>query len=172
MLHKRFEADTTELRVGVVVTSPTYNTQLESSKGFWSVPLHLHARPTPHPNIPVYLCFHKSFIHQIPEHAEWDMNGCQSHRMENLVTTMRREALKTHQQGFPLTHEQQSATCSGPASRNHPEFWKSLGNPGLSLSCLSQQVALFGCVRAEHRLSIWSAGACVAGSPSGETETT
>lgn len=84
MLYKRLEADTNELRVGVVVTFSTYNSLLESSKGFWSVPLHLHTHPTSK-YIPLYLCFEKSFIHWIPGHTDWDMNECQSYRMENRV---------------------------------------------------------------------------------------
>lgn len=79
-----------ELRVGVVNTSATYNSQLKSSKASWSVPLHLHACSTPDPNIHMHLYFHKSFIYQIPGHTAWDMNERQAYRMDANVTVTKK----------------------------------------------------------------------------------
>lgn len=127
-----------ELRVGVVNTSATYNSQLKSSKASWSVPLHLHACSTPDPNIHMHLYFHKSFIHQIPGHTAWDMNECQAYRMDaNVAVTKKKTTTRLSFIYYDWIRTTHKLSCD----TNH--FGEVEGSPGPLLE-LFNHAALLG----------------------------
>jgi len=111
MLHKKFKADATVLRVGVAVTTPTDNTGLKSKGLLICASAPPHIPPSPQLNLPIRLNFHKSFSPSNTRGEIWS----------NVKTQLSHPLILT-QSVSHIGHRSRYAV-----DRSASQFWRSLG---------------------------------------------